>query len=273
MSSALATSGSAIWRTPVCSTARATLVDSQGWYNWNELGVLLDRMGEYEEATSALEKARDLAPQGVFTPTRNLGSVRIHQGDVEGALELFEQVPGPTRNGTLASNIATAYFFSDRDDRLEKAEQYYRLAARLEPALAEIHGNLADVLSIRSKNEEAKKHYQIALELVENSLELEQIQSSSFHQLRLARATYAAKAGLCPRALEEAIQLIPLVPQTAGDHHRLAYPLALCGAEERAIDALERAVELGFSTELIAMESEFSGLAESERFAVLVTNK
>jgi len=252
----------------------ATLLGEDKWFNWNSLGAFLVRTGKYEEATGVFETAKSLAPRGVIRPHENLAALAILQGDFEGAIAAYELIPRPIRDADLASNIGTAYYFSDRPDKLERAEEYYRLAARLNPMRAEIHGNLADLLLKLGQGEEALEHYREALAIVEQQLSGSSEQAATafaeWRPLLIQRATYAAKAEECGTAVPLAFELRQKIPETARDLHDLGYSFALCGKAEAALEVLGRAIELGFAAELIAIEDEFESLRELPKFEELV---
>jgi TolB-like protein/Tfp pilus assembly protein PilF/predicted Ser/Thr protein kinase len=242
----------------------ATLLGEDKWFNWNSLGAFLVRTGKYEEATDVYETAIRLAPGGVIRPQENLAALAILQGDFEGAIAAYDQIPRPIIDADLASNIGTAYYFSDRLDKLERAEEYYRLAAELNPMRAEIHGNLADLLLKIGRREEALEHYRQAQALVEQQLSGSSDQVATafaeWRPLLILQAIYAAKAEECDTAVPLAFDLRQKIPETALDLHDLALPFALCGEQEAALEALDKAVELGFAAELIAIEDEFESL-------------
>jgi TolB-like protein/tetratricopeptide (TPR) repeat protein len=252
----------------------ATLLGEDKWFNWNSLGAFLVRAGQYEEASEVFETARSLAPLGVITPHENLAALAILQGDFEGAIAAYDLIPRPILDADMASNIGTAYYFSSRPDKLENAEEYYRLAVGLNPMRAEVHGNLADLLLRIGQREEALEHYREALAIVEQQLSKGSEQAvTAFVEgrpLLILRATYAAKAEECETAVPLAFELRRKIPETAGDLHDLALAFALCGELEGALEALGKAIELGFAAELIVLEDEFESLRGLPEFAELV---
>ena len=255
------------------SYVAATDLGPEGWHNWNALGAFLIRTGEYEEARAALEEAVELAPTGVTLPVQNLGGLTISEGRFEEAIDFFDRVPRPIDSAGLASNIGTAYYFSSRPDRLEQAERYYRRALELNPSNPELHRNLADLLEVTERAHEAGEHYRAALALVERKLEAvpdpNPAAFAEWRPLLLQKSTYAAKAGECGIAAPLAAELRREIPESPRDLHDLAYVFALCGEEEPALEALERAVELGFSAQLIRKEDEFAPLRHLARFQAL----
>ena len=244
----------------------ATAAAPKGWRNWNELGGLLWSLGRYDEARDAFEQAAKLAPPEISRPRENLAAVEISQGHFDAALDAYAKVPTPITSSTLASNIGTAFYFSKRTDRFRRAEEYYRLAVRLNPRSDQVRRNLADVLLKLGRRGDAEREYRQALTLVEDRLTTD----PNDRELKLRRAFYAARAGQCKDAIRWAGELAVELPGTAENTHRLAYVFALCGRREEALEQLHRAVEAGVSPEVLREEDEFATLRSDPEFKKLV---
>lgn len=66
-------------------------------------------------------------------------------------------------------------------------------------------------------------------------------------------------------------QLVRLVPENPTAHYNLACSLALLGRPDEALDALERAVELGYDdAEFLQEDDDLASLRGEERFRRLV---
>ncbi|MGB3565189.1 MAG: hypothetical protein WBC09_19210, partial [Thermoanaerobaculia bacterium] len=122
--------------------------------------------------------------------------------------------------------------------------------------------------------EEALEHYREALDLVEQQLSGSSGETATafaeWRPLLIQQAIYAAKAEQCGTAVPLAFDLRQKIPESARDLHDLALAFALCGEQERALEALEKAVEAGFAAELIAIEDEFESLRDSSVFKDLI---
>ncbi len=243
----------------------ATLLGGSDWYNWNILGSFYWRLGRYDEARSAWEKAVELVPRAISLPQENLATLEISQGRPEAAIAAYDRIHAPVRSARLASNIGTAYYFSERADRWEKAGRYYRQAVRLDPRNDQVRRNLADLLSRIGRRQEALVEYRKALELVEAELAT----NPESHDLRLRQAFYAARGEECGRALELVAALRPELPDTAQNAHQAAYVYGLCDDPPQALALLRRAIELGASAELIRDEDEFAALRRHREFRAL----
>lgn len=240
----------------------ATVVGAENWYNWNSLGAFLSRLGRYDEARAAFVRSVELAPPSVTKPQENLATLEILRNRSNEAIAIFERWDPVVTSASLASNIGTAYYFSDRPDRLQKAEKYYRLAVGLRPRDDQVRRNYGDVLRVLGREEEAEAQYRVALEVVNERIEA----NPESHELRLRGAFYSAKVGECGPALERIADLRPELPETASNAQRAAYVYALCGARESALERLRAAVNLGIPPTLLASEDEFSSLRGDPAF-------
>jgi serine/threonine-protein kinase len=236
------------------------------WINWNVLGNFLADAGKYEEARDAYAKSAEVAPPDVLMPLEKLATYHLQVGEIDTAIDIYESLPKPIRSPRLASNLATAYFFSDRSERWPRAEENYLLAVRLSPQDPMYQANLGDLYQRLERPEEAQERYRRACELLEGWVADDPDNPESLSDL----AFYSAKSHDCARAMTLVPQLEELLPDTGPSAHVLAYIYALCGEGDAAIEALTRAVALGESTELIRQEDEFRSLRNRADFQALV---
>jgi tetratricopeptide (TPR) repeat protein len=247
------------------SFREAVALGEDYWANWNRLGKFYISVGRYEDARDALNKAASLAPEGVNWPQDNLAVVNMLEGKFEEAIQIYDQLPRPIKDDSLASNMGTAYYFSDRADALDEAKHYFELAVRLSPNDPINHGNLADLYLRMNEPEEARTHYREALEIVEAQLQIDPNNT----QLALDRSLYLARSGECERAVSAARILRVELPATAEGAHLIALIFSLCGESQEAIDQLRIAIEQGFSAEFVREEDEFKDLFDHPEFQEL----
>jgi len=236
------------------------------WINWNVLGNFLADAGKYEEARDAYVQAAEVAPPDVVMPREKLATYHLQVGEIDTAIDIYESLPKPIRSPRLASNLATAYFFSDHPERWPRAEENYLLAVRLSPQDPMYQANLGDLYQRLERPEEAQERYRLACELLEGWVADDPDNPESLSDL----AFYSAKSHDCSRAMTLVPQLEALLPDTGPSAHMLAYINALCGEEDAAIEALTRAIALGESTELVRQEDEFRSLRDRPEFQALV---
>ncbi len=244
----------------------ATIVGADDWRNWNELGAFLWTKGSYGQASEAFSKAAALAPPEVTKPTENLVAVEVSRGRFDAAIEAYARISGPIRSAILASNIGTAYYFSDRPEKWEKAETYYRLAVQLNPGSDEIRRNLGDLYAHLGRHDDALPQYREALAIVGRRL----AKDPDDGELRLRKAFYAARADQCGDALGLADALREELPVTAENAHRLAYVYALCGRRGDALVQVRAAVAAGVPGALLREEDELAALRDDPAFRELV---
>jgi Flp pilus assembly protein TadD len=236
------------------------------WSNWNALGSIQLQAGKLERARHSFARAAALAPPDTPWPQANLGVAALYEGDFESAVAVFSAIPPAAADAELASNMGTAYFYVGE---LDRAEALYRQAVELRPNDPALHRNLADLYARQGRPEQAREEYAQALTLVERALAA----TPEHPRLRLARAQYAAKAGECEVALEQAAALRLSLPATAENAHRLAQTFAVCGDRSAALTALAEAIALGRRRDLLAEEDEFRSLREDPEFRNLMAGE
>jgi tetratricopeptide (TPR) repeat protein len=116
------------WEEAIDAYRRVVAIDPTYAAAWNNLGLLLHRMGQYEEAQRAYATALE-QDEGCCQAAYNLGSLHEDRGDVELAV------------------------------------RHYRLALERSPDYADAHFNLAAALSRAGRSTEAQRHWQRYLEL------------------------------------------------------------------------------------------------------------
>ena len=244
----------------------ATALRADDWSNWNSLGTYLMIQGRYEDALAPFERAAELAPPEINRPKQQLATYQLNMGRFDEAIDAFERIPETSRGPGLASNLGTAYFFSDRPDKWDQAEKNYLLAVRLNPRDAMYQANLGDLYAAIGRREEAQERYLLARSLIEERIEADPGNPALLTEF----ADYSAKGGDCETALSLTDELRSTLPDTGPSAHQLAYVFAMCGEDEDAMAAIRRALELGETAEMIRQEDEFRALHARPEFIALV---
>ena len=130
--------------------------------------------------------------------------------------------------------------------------------------------NLADVLyQVSRRRGEAQKLYDRAIDLALQELRLNAKDPDTVARL----AYYYARVGNIPQSRS----FVTKVSAIATDSFYAYYCIALAQIEERnldgAIDSLEKAVELGYSVQLVRIGPEFAQLRGHTRFQRLVASR
>jgi tetratricopeptide (TPR) repeat protein len=246
------------------SIREALVIRPDYWSHWNELGNVLLRVGEHQEARTAYERAAGLAPPELSWPLQNLATLELLDANFRAAIAAYRRIPRPIRDAMLASNIGTAHFYSGN---YSEAETHYRLALRLAPRSATFHRNLGDVLLAEGKIEDARWSYDRALRLAEEQLEV----SPDDATLVLQRGLLLAKLGRCPAAIGIVGRAEGSRELAADEAYSGAQILAACGESENALALLEHANRLGASLALAPYEMEFANLQQDSRFVAMAT--
>jgi eukaryotic-like serine/threonine-protein kinase len=234
------------------------------WSHWLALGNVLLQAGDVAAARKAWEKSAELAPPEITWPLENLATIAIQRGDAKAALVYFDRIPRPIKDPILAASIGSACFYGNR---LDEAEENYRLAVRLMPSQAVFHANLGDLLARRGEREAARAEFREAVRLETTNPARREPSAED----RLILNAYRAKSGDCSAVLGEAPRLAAQAPATDSTAWYLAQAYASCGDKARALAALQTAVERGYPAANLLAESEFSSLAGEPAFAKLTS--
>jgi tetratricopeptide (TPR) repeat protein len=116
------------WEDAIEAYRRVVAIDPTYAAAWNNLGLLLHRMGRYDDAEGAYQDALEQDPH-CCEAAYNLGSLHEDRGDVEAAIGDYRQALG------------------------------------ISPDYADAHFNLAGALARSGRSEEAARHWQRYLEL------------------------------------------------------------------------------------------------------------
>jgi tetratricopeptide (TPR) repeat protein len=209
---------------------RAVSMDPELVSGWNNLGIVLQEAGKFEESLACLERVIAFQPD----------SAQAH------------------------NNLANT---SRRLGRMDRAERHYRQALALDPSYAEAHSNLAFLLSSQGNYEEAAAAAQQAIELsprlIDAYLNLAEVEISR-HRHDAALRTLDMLQAFAPRhpaalvarakalkqieRLDEAFtfarEAVSLTPNNAEAHNTLAMVLQALGQTDEALDQFEQAAQL-----------------------------
>jgi len=126
----------------------------------NDLGILLQTRGRFEEAESCYRRAIEIAPQ-FAEPMSNLGALLAARGRVEDAKAWYNQaIAADSQLAPAHNNLGAALARLDRPD---EAVNCHRQAIVLKPDFAEAHYNLGVALQSQARFEEALASYDKAV--------------------------------------------------------------------------------------------------------------
>jgi len=228
------------------------------------LGHLLFDIGQNQEAVEHYRRATELTP-GSSRAFSNLGGALQMAGDLEGAAHALERSIELEPTQTAYLNTGTLYFYLGR---FGDAEKMYRKATELAPRDQRTWSNLADALyQVPTRRAEALDAYRRAITFAQSELELNPNDVDTAARM----AYYYARVGEQQKSRE----LIAKVTSVPTDSLYVQYCVALAEIElgniDAALSALEKAVELGYSVQLVRIGPEFTKLRGQPRFQQLIT--
>jgi TolB-like protein/Flp pilus assembly protein TadD/DNA-binding winged helix-turn-helix (wHTH) protein len=230
-----------------------------------DFGIFLFNHGRIEEAVHHNRRVTELRP----TSARgfvNLGGVLQMAGDYKGATVALEKALAlePTRGGY--SNLGSLYYFLGR---FTDAEKMYRKASEMAISDHRARGFLADALyQIEGRRAEAREEYGRAIAFARRELEVSPKDAVTWANL----AYYYARTGDAAQVKQCAEHALQNGPNAFYVHYYLSLSALEIGDENGALNALEKAVALGYPLEFVRAGPEFLRLRSHERFKRLIAS-
>ncbi|MEI7868264.1 MAG: tetratricopeptide repeat protein [Candidatus Methylumidiphilus sp.] len=162
---------------------RATQLDPDNADGWNQLGLILRRVGDMDAAIAAYNKAlalgnQHLDPKEIATASGNLGNVYQIRGNLDKAIEFYQKAlqldKGLNDKEGMANDYGSLGIVYQIHGDLDKAIEFYQRALKLNEGLgtkeveASTYGNLGLVYQMRGDLEKAIEYFQKALKLNED---------------------------------------------------------------------------------------------------------
>lgn len=161
----------------------ATKLDPDNTEGWNQLGRLLERVGDLDGAFTAYSKIEGLAEthhnqKETATAYRNLGNVNLIHGDLEKAADYYQKALVANEQLDNKEDISANYgnlglVYQARGE-LDKAIEYHEKALKIDENLDDKEGMAADYSNLgvaynsRGDLEKATEYFQKSLALEEN---------------------------------------------------------------------------------------------------------
>jgi TolB-like protein/Flp pilus assembly protein TadD/DNA-binding winged helix-turn-helix (wHTH) protein len=227
------------------------------------LGNFLFQHGRSAAAVPHYRRVTEFAPASP-TAFNNLGAALMMSGDFQGAATAFDQSLKLAPSRSAYSNSASVYYFLGRFD---DAVRLYRRGTELAPEDHRVWGNLADALyQVQTSRPEAAQDYRHAAALAERRVSVNAKDATTWMQL----AYYYTRLGETSRSVPCRARALSL----GEDDVFVQYYAALISLEEHnvntALDALHRAIDLGYPIAMVRAAPEFSNLLQDERFQHLL---
>jgi tetratricopeptide (TPR) repeat protein len=217
------------------------------WTAYNNPGVILRGLGQFDEAIAMFEKAAELSPRG-STPLANLWFTHLNYKKDPRAAEGIAR-----RLIALAPEIAYCHHFLGyslaAQGRYEEALEAYRKTIEIEPNHAYGRPNMAHLLIVTERPEDAIEHYREVRVLVSQG-QIHGTYVSSSLDLAIA-SKFAGDEERTKRVVEEGKEVHLETMEETGPNAQLLVVLALLDAVGGDIDAAEesvkKALELGIN--------------------------
>lgn len=234
------------------------------WTNYSELGRLYFQLRRLPDAVTALQRALDVFPNDPRTYA-SLGAIYLEMGDTERALDALERSNKIAPTGLSLSNTGTAYY---RLGRFEDAARAYAAALDIDPNSLLLHGNLGDAYLRLNRTDDAKREFSRA-----RTLALEALKVNDKDARTLSRvAAFEAKLGMPTEAVAHAAQAVSLSARDPDIQYKQAVVFAINGNRLEALEALKRALALGFKAAVVKADYDLAALKGSAEFEAIVAN-
>ena len=226
---------------------------------FNSLGVFLFQTGRFEEAATQYEYAVALRPDDVNYVT-NLASTYMMQSNFTSAATYFQRAAEIKPTKDMYSNLGMMQFYSgDYDAAIESQ----RAAVELQPNDYLARANLGDVLWAAGRTEEARRAFQDADRMAAAALQVNPNAPLIIMDMAWIK-TNLEEHDEARRLIDRAMKLVPDDPYV---HYYSGIIHNRLGNTTQAFTALQTAVELHFSTVMLAGDPNLANLRGDSRFS------
>lgn len=275
---------------------RALHVDPDNYFAWYFKAETLRHARRYQEARSALaEAARRFPRERIFVD--ELGCVEYEQGNDVAAEQAFERSIAMEPDTVMTyANLSATLMRQNRSDEAARVLQrglqirpsaklygnlgnvlflrgdYIGAAAAFENAVSPTHGapgsylnwaNLGDTLIwIPGREREARQAYDKARRLLAPSLDRAPNDASLISRMGL----YSARAGDQEQALALIARAVALAPASADVQFRAGLGYELLGKRTLALEAIDKALKLGYPVKYIEAEPDLVALRRDPHY-------
>ena len=235
----------------------AIRIDPSYWRAYSVLGNYLLRAGRITDAIAEYRKAAELAP-GNASALNNLGAALLMDGQFEMAVRTFERSLSVEPTRSAYSNLGTLFYYQGRF--LDAARQYERAEALASNDHAVVSA-LADALwHVPDRRPEAVGLYKRAGGLADGNLKVDPTDAAAWAMLAYYRGR-AGEPGDARTALARA-EMLGEKDMDAQVYIALAH--ADQGDREAAVEAVARALLLGYPRQLLKADPQLGSLVPKE---------
>jgi TolB-like protein/DNA-binding winged helix-turn-helix (wHTH) protein/Tfp pilus assembly protein PilF len=245
---------------------RAIEIQPSFWRGHLAMGNFLFSAGRSAEAIEYFRRVTDLTPDNAVGHL-NLGTAYYMIGDFENAATAWRRSVDLHPSHIAYANIGSSYFFLGR---FQEAIEMYQRATEMAPDDYEAWGALGDACRFaEGQTELATSAYKKAIELAEDVLSVNPSDPDATAQL----AHYYANIDEPERARPLVARALKLAPQSMYVCYDAAVTNVSLGEADKALTAIEQAVELGYPVELLSVDAGLAPLMETDRFKTLLAKQ
>ena len=232
------------WRNPVIFYKQMVKFSPESFLAHNNLGVQYIFAGEYNEAIEEFKQASKLRPDRADAHL-NLAKAYIKVKrfkDAENEYGILERITPSNKAAELQNDIAALY---EAEGRLDKAQDRYRLALRLDPGLYFVHFNIArltgdfdkaakEIMTSLPQTPDAQHADKAVLGMIKGYIK-ESGNPGCAVTFYNNLGTKLAQAGFYAQAISSFKRVIDLAPEYADAHFNLGLVYWQSGRKREAI--------------------------------------
>lgn len=233
--------------------------------NWrliNDLGRFYFTVGRYTEAAEAFRQVVFFDATNYQART-NLGGALTMAGDFEAGKRVFEEALAIQPSNTAYSNLGVIYYYLGQFD---EAVANHRQAVRMAPGDALNWLNLADALHFSGMDAESQDMFRRAEEIAGDRLAVDPLDGEAIY----VRAWARHMLGDSHAAREGVARGISVAPTNPYGFYYDGLMRTQLGDHQAAVDALKRAIELGYPATMLAAEPYLEALRSDTKFKALL---
>lgn len=244
---------------------KATELQPGNWRTLSALGGLRFELGRYSEAADAYAKVAYLAPDD-FIALGNRGTAHMLAGDFERAIEAFQQSLAIEEDPTMLMNIGIMHYYLGEFGR---STGFHQRSTEATPNSESAWINFGDSLYFAGRRDEAADAFEQGAALARDRMLRDPTDPENLTILAWAETM----TGSIDQGIALAERARELAPADPFSYYYVGLIAFRAGDIEAARSALERAVDLGYPTALLAAEPYLEPLRADRWFSSLLANQ
>jgi len=245
------------------SLMQAIALQSNYWPAPMAMGNLLLAIGNAKDVIPYYQRINYLLPESGMA-SNNLGGAFYLVGRFEDAVETWQESLRSSPSAAVYSNLGSSFYFLRRFD---DAVEMYKRSIELTPDDFELWGNLADAYRFTDSGADlARTNYLKALKLAVQRLAINPLDAQTLGLM----GHYYANIGQRRKALEHLSRANQLAPEDMYTYYFSATAFSALGDLDQAMEALEKALSLGYFKHLVSADAGLDSLRSMTRYHVLM---